>query len=391
MRKEETILGSNNSEKDHIRLGIRVHCDIFEYVPYLHQECVLASGDMDGLLSVNILDKIKKIQHCQSLFELYQDVFNSSESPIFKNLCDRLSIHHLDNNNHKKEGETLEDKRFWFDFKPLLISKFIEYAKKSAERSRAELQKQSITLKQTLEKCNQTLTDLKKAQDYELFKEKIINWLSSYECLRDKQFQQEFRKCPSHSIISFAINEYKNHIKSNSDNVNLHQSDSSFSKLIERQRQDQKLPIKYDNNNKISCILTLKVHNLLLSDVIQTIMSNNKKDITEYRIFVSGIFYLDTDLTIPGTNVNFQAKVVDCVNRVVINTTGRNANPIIEKKAKCGRQRRIFANIPNGDHGINGSPGDAGESAGNLQIVASKILHPENLAWIFHQEIKNPF
>jgi hypothetical protein len=391
MIKEQILLGTNNSEKDPIKLGIKVHCDIFEYVHYLYQECVHASGNMKGLLSVNIIDKIKQIQHSQSLLELYQAVFNSSKSPIFESLCELLSMRNLNHGNHKREVENQRDKKFWLDFKPILISKFIEFAKKSVEKSRAEFQKQSEILKQTLENCNQNLADLKEAQGYELFKEKIINWLSSYDCLTNKQFQQKFRACPSHFIIRFVIDEYyKKHTQKNSGTAYLNKNDSSFAKLIEQQRQNPEISIKCNDNNNLNKdnttknrILTVKGHHVLLSEVINLVKAEKINDIAEYRIFVTGTLYLDEDLTINGTNVNFQAKVVDCVAPIVIDTSGRNADSIMEKKAKSGQQRRACANIPNGDHGENGRHGAAGESAGNIQILAaSAILHPENLTII---------
>ena len=128
-------------------------------------------------------------------------------------------------------------------------------------------------------------------------------------------------------------------------------------------------------------ILRITGGHLSLSGVFTLSELADLKGIDELQILATETMFLDrnmNDARFRGKNIVITGKTIDVTAPVVIDTSGLDALPHADKKARDGRSFS-YSSSGSGYNGENGKPGNPGGSAGHVHIEAGEIKGAQKL------------
>lgn len=128
-------------------------------------------------------------------------------------------------------------------------------------------------------------------------------------------------------------------------------------------------------------ILRITGGHLSLSGVFTLSELADLKGIDEIQILSRETMFLDgnmNDARFRGMNIVISGKTIDVTAQIVIDTSGLDALPHADKKARDGRSFS-YSSSGSGYNGENGKSGNPGGSAGHVHIQACEIKGRENL------------
>ena len=171
------------------------------------------------------------------------------------------------------------------------------------------------------------------------------------------------------------------HIKTNIETyLTSYKKSSDYSEHIKLQNSLIGKPqITRFENNGLN-ILRITGGYLSLSGVFTLSELADLKGIDEIQILARETMFLDRNMNdrFRGKNIVITGKKIDVKAPIVIDTSGVDALPHAEKKARDGRSFS-YSSSGSGYNGEHGKPGNPGEGAGHVHIEASEIHGAANL------------